>query len=99
MEKITGIVLSASPWRMEDEQTGQKREGISLEYLMTSTLTPVTNDDGSQGYKHVKESISIQNYGQVKQVPGIYDLNYGFTIVKGKPVMRLQSIKFISEIK
>lgn len=96
---VKAIVLFANPWAMEDERTGQRREGITIEYIMTDVLTPVINEDGSMGFRHVKESLTIDKMPQVKKVPGIYEMQYTLTISKGKPVMKLQNINFVSEVK
>lgn len=98
MNKVKAIVLFANPWRMQDEMTGKVREGITVEYVMTDNLDPVTNEDGSMGYRHVKESINIHNAKQIVKVPGIYEMNYGYTIKRGKPVMMLAEMKFLSEV-
>lgn len=97
-ESVMAIVLFANPWAMEDEKTGQKREGITVEYIMADNLNPVVNDDGSVGYRHVKESLNISKMPQVMQVPGKYEMFYGFSISKGKPVMKLQGMKYLSEV-
>jgi hypothetical protein len=65
---------------------------------MTDKLTPLTNEDGSKGYRLVQESINIQNVKQIVKVPGIYEMTYGYTIRRGKPILKLQEIKFISEV-
>ena len=96
---VKAIVLFANPWAMDDERTGQRREGITLEYIMTDVLTPVINEDGSMGFRHVKESLTIDKMPQVKKVPGIYEMQYTMSVIKGKPVMKLQNINFISEVK
>lgn len=96
---VKAIVLFANPWAMDDERTGQRREGITIEYIMTDVLTPVINEDGSMGFRHVKESLTIDKMPQVKKVPGIYEMQYTLSISKGKPVMKLQNIKFVSEVK
>ena len=98
MESVKGIVLHANPWSLEDERTGQRREGVSLEYVMTDNLKPLVNEDGSLGYRHVKESIAISKLSKVEKVPGIYEFTYGFSVSKGKPVMKLQDIEFVSEV-
>lgn len=98
MDKVKAIVLFANPWRMTDENTGIEREGITLEYVMSENLAPVTNEDGSMGYRHVKESININNAKQIVKVPGLYEMTYGYTVRMGKPVMKLQGIKFLSEV-
>lgn len=99
MNKVKAIVTFASPWSMQDEMTGITREGITVEYVMTDKLNPVTNEDGSMGYRQVKESINIQNAKQIVKVPGIYEMTYGYQIRRGKPVMKLQELKFVSEVE
>lgn len=99
MQQIRAIVLFAKPWRFVDENTGQVREGVSVEYLMTDSLSHVENEDGSVGYRVLKESVSINKLQKIVKVPGIYDLTYGFDIQKGKPVMKLQDVEFLSEVE
>lgn len=98
MDKVKAIVLFANPWKMQDEITGIVKEGITLEYVMTDNLSPVKNEDGSMGYRHVKESININNGKQIVKVPGIYEMTYGYTIKRGKPFMKLMSVEFMSEV-
>lgn len=98
MDKVKAIVTFASPWSMQDEMTGILREGITIEYVMTDNLNPVTNEDGSMGYRQVKESINIQNAKQIVKVPGIYEMIYGYTVRRGKPILKLQELKFVSEV-
>lgn len=99
MEQVKAIVLFANPWRMQDEKTGQMREGITVEYVMADNLSPVTNEDGSVGHRVVRESMNINNAPQIIKVPGIYEMTYGFNIRKGKPVMKLMGMQFVSEYK
>lgn len=98
MNKVKAIVLFANPWSMQDEITGIVREGIAVEYVMTDNLSPVINEDGSMGYRNVKESINVHNKVQIVKVPGIYEMTYGYTIKRGKPVMKLAEMKFLSEV-
>lgn len=98
-DAVKALVLFANPWAMDDEKTGKRREGVTIEYVMTDNLKPVLNEDGSMGHRHVKESLSIEKMPQVKKVPGIYDMQYTMSVSKGKPVMKLQNINFVSEVK
>lgn len=98
MQQIRAIVLYAKPWRVIDDVSGQVREGVTIEYVMNEDLKPVNNEDGSVGYKIVKESINISKFHELVKVPGIYDMTYRFMIQKGKPVMRLQDIEFVAEV-
>ena len=99
MDKVKAIVTFASPWRMEDEINGTVREGLTVHYLMTDTLKPLENEDGSMGYRQVQESVHIQNAKNIVKVPGIYEMQYGYTVRRGKPILKLQELKFISEVE
>jgi len=98
MDKVKAIVTYANPWRMEDEINGTVREGLSVHYLMTDKLTPLTNEDGSMGYRQVQESVHIQNTKNIVKVPGIYEMKFGYTVRRGKPILKLQELKFVSEV-
>lgn len=99
MDKVKAIVTFAFPWRMEDEMNGTVREGLTVHYLMTDSLTPLTNEDGSKGYRSAQESIHINNEKNIVKVPGIYEMTYGYTVRRGKPILKLQELKFISEVE
>lgn len=99
MNQIRAIVLFAKQWKFKDENSGQVREGVLVEYIMTDRLSPVKNNDGSEGYRILKESISINKLNNIIKVPAIYEIIYGFDIQKGKPVMRIKDLQFISEVK
>ena len=98
MDKVKAIVTFAVLWRMEDEINGTVRVGLSENYLMTEKITPLTNEDGSMGYRQVQESVNIQNAKNIVKVPGIYEMKYGYTIRRGKPILKLQELKFVSEV-
>ena len=98
MDKVRAIVTFAFPWRMEDEIEGTVREGLTVHYLMTDTLKPLENEDGSLGYRLAQESVHIENMKNIVKVPGIYELQYGYTIRRGKPNLKLQELKFVSEV-
>lgn len=95
---IQGIILSANSWKMEDEKSGQIREGISVQYILTDNLKPNIEENGLLGYKIAQETIPVSHYADLEKVPGIYDLQFGFNIVKNKPVAKLKSVQFISEV-
>lgn len=92
---MRAIVVFANAWSMTDDKTGQDREGVTLEYLMAENLDPVINEDGSKGYKHVKESIPLSKLPKVQAIPGVYEFEYGYVVQKGKPVMKLRDIQFV----
>lgn len=99
MEAIKGIIIYTRPWNMEDEKTGEVRDGISVEYLLAENLNPVVNDDGSKGVRHCKDSISLDKADSIKQVPGLYNLNFGFKPgARGKVTIKLDDIKYLGPV-
>ena len=98
MEGVRAIVTYANTWDMTDEKTGQRRQGISLEYLMSDTMNRIENDDGSKGYKHCKESVPVECSKNIKEVPAMYELIYRMAVQKGKPVLKLDDLKFIESV-
>lgn len=95
----TVIVTFSNVWGMVDEATGQKREGLTIEYHLSEDMKPANNEDGSKGYRCAKQSLPLSQAIQVKEVPGIYKLHYGMKIQKGKPVLTAESISFVSPVK
>jgi len=99
MENIVGLVYYTKPWSMEDERTGNINHGITVMYLATDTLMPVTNDDGSRGVKNCKESIPSDKISSIKEVPGYYNLKYTLKPgTRGKMELKLGDIEFISPV-
>lgn len=98
MDKVRAIILFAKTWSMTDENTGKFREGMTIEYLMSGDLKPIANEDGSLGYRSIRESINISKAKKIERVPGVYDVTFGYTVVKGRPVMKLIDIDYVSEV-
>ena len=98
MDKVRAIVTFAFPWRMEDEMSGPVREGLTVHYLMTDNLKPLENEDGSMGYRQVQESVHINNLKNIVKVPGIYELKFGYLVRRGKPILKLQELQYVSEV-
>ena len=99
MDKVKAIVTYAFPWRMEDEISGKVSEGLSVHYLITDNLKHKENEDGSMGYRLAQESVHIQNLKNIVKVPGIYEMTFGYLVRRGRPIMKLQELKFVSEVE
>lgn len=67
-----GIILSATPYRIAEG--GTTNEGISIYYMFTKTLDPVSfpNSD-SKGIRVGKASLPIDAKSHLMAVPGYYD--------------------------
>lgn len=65
------LVLSADPWEMPDERTGEIRKGCSLWYLNSYR-------EGDMGQKPTKVSVDLALLSQVRgKLPGVFELEYG----------------------
>lgn len=94
------LVFYTKPWQMTDERTGELRVGITIEYIMAEHMKPVSNEDGSQGYGYCKESLATDKLPKIKEVPGYYNLKFVLkTGSKGKPVIKLDDIEFLSSVE
>lgn len=94
-----GIVIYAKAWSFIDDESGEAKEGITIEYLMSDSMKPVRNEDGSRGLKFCKQSVSLDKIDSIKEVPGLYDMSFVLKSVRGKPELKLDSLTFVSSVK
>lgn len=91
------LVFYSKPWDFNDEKTGERKQGITIEYVLADNLKPVKNDDGSRGYGYCKESLSLNRLSKITQIPAFYNLQFALkTGAKGKPQIKLDDIDFLS---
>lgn len=65
------LVLSADPWEMQDDRTGEIRKGYSLWYLNSYR-------ESEMGQKPTKVSVDLALLAQVRgKLPGVFELEYG----------------------
>lgn len=99
MNGESALVFYTKPWAMTDERTGERKEGLTVEYIMTSDLAPVKNEDGSKGYAYLKQSLNIDVLPKIQEVPGIYDLVFGFKPdSKGKMQVKVVDLDYIGKV-
>lgn len=99
MDGMNCILTFAKAWALVDEKTKQEKKGLTVEYLMTDSLTPTTSDDGSAGIRHCKESIDISKCSKIVDVPALYTLHFKLKPgSKGKPEMKLDDITFVKSL-
>lgn len=94
-----GIVIYANAWSFIDDKSGETKEGITIEYLMSDSMKPVRNEDGSRGFKLCKQSVSLDRIDSIKEVPGVYDMSFVLKSVRGKPELKLDGLTFVSSVK
>jgi hypothetical protein len=95
-----GIIYYSKAWDMQDEKTGERRQGVSVEYLAVKNLAPVVNDDGSKGVRHTKESIPLDKLDKLEKVPGVYKLDFGMKPgSRGKMEVKLVDVTYVGDVK
>lgn len=92
------IILFARAWAMTDENTGEQRSGVSIQYIMGDTLVGKSTDE-SLGYQVIKESITPECAEGLDVVPGIYDAELELKASGGKNVLHVCGLKFISPLQ
>ena len=87
------IIFFARSWSMQDENTGENRSGVSIQYVMGDTLVPASSDE-ALGYQVVKESISVECAGGLDSVPGVYEAEFEMKASGGKNVLHVCGLQF-----
>ena len=91
-------VLYAKPYSFVDEDTKQKRDGVSVNYLVTGDLKdPGQQPDQSLGYPVFKGSISLDSLNKLSTVPGWYDGEFVFVNTKSGQTAKLRDVKPVAQ--
>ena len=94
--KTDVIVLWARPWSMDDEK-GNQRAGVSVQYVMSNTLEPIKTDDDF-GYQVIKESVSVECGKGLANVPGVYEAELELKAQGGKNVLHICGLKYVEDV-
>ncbi len=100
--KSNCIILSANPYKVEDEKTARVNEGISIQYIMGDSLLPsVDGTSKLMGYRVLKGSVSkYENEAQLKAVPAIMEVEFDIKAdSSGKPSLKPVTLKFLAELQ
>lgn len=88
-------VIYVRPYDLVDEDTGERKEGVSIHYIDRDIVNS-TAEDGI-GYPIIKNSIAIDKLGSLPHVPGIYKPIYAKKVSKNQQVVKLEDVEFIQE--
>lgn len=97
------VIMFANPYEMKDENTGEVRRGLTLEYYVYGqngeALKPVVDaGSGALGIRRAKCSLPIDMKEKLMYVPGIYDAQFEMTVGSdGKPVLKVADIDFVGK--
>ena len=90
------IVLYIRPYDLVDEDTGERKQGVSVHYI---DKTMVTNDkENGVGYPVLKNSIDIGKMSSIVKVPGVYEPVFRTYVTKGVRATKLDDLRFISDV-
>jgi len=98
MMKQQMLLLSAMPYNITSEQ-GQVIEGISVHYIPTTSLDPVS-EGTLKGLRVAKISLPITKEEKMKNFPfpAIYDTTLEMTVVQGKMQVKITDIDLVGTV-
>jgi hypothetical protein len=91
-----GLILSADPWNMTDEQTGEKLSGISVWFC--NEYERGANAGTSVGFKPTKIGATPELFEVIRAnaIPALYEMEYGSRPgAGGKAALTLVGLKFV----
>lgn len=91
------LVLSADPWQIPDENTGEIRSGFTVWYINEYRA----NEPGKLGFKPTKVNASSEIYADLKSgvLPSLFDLDFGSRPGAGnKPTLTIIAVKHVADV-
>lgn len=90
------VLLSASRYSFKDENSGELREGVSVNYVNPAAeLT-----ENFAGCRVMKGSLPLHAWKDLGAVPGLYQAQYTMRAgANGRPELRLQHISYVAEVE
>jgi len=96
------ILLAASAYSMNDEETKQKIEGLSLFFYPSDDFAPCENLDSehlNRGKKPMKVNLPYRHCTFIKEVPGLYECDLAMNAnSQGKASVTVTDVTFISAL-
>lgn len=94
----TVLIISADKWNMVDEKTGEKRSGLTIQYINDYR----EDTESALGFKPIKAPASVEVFDAIKKggAPGIYKLDMKTRPGKeGKPTLTIVRAEFVKPVK
>ena len=92
------ILLSASPYSMTSEETGELLEGVTLRYISNDNLNPV-QEAGVFGIMPAKASVDLSLMEKITIAPAFYDFEFDIKVnARGQVVLKVVDIKFAGAV-
>ena len=89
------ILLSAKPWAMADEKTGEMRSGVVIHY----SDGQAANSSQERGIFPMKISAGADLWSQLGALPGVYECDLKMRPGReGKASLTLVGVKFVEPL-
>lgn len=94
------IVLYVRPYDLIDENTGERKSGLSVHYVDSTSF--FHDEQNGFGCPIFKSSLPKPDSGNLKdifkEVPGLYTPNFSTYMAKGQRCSKLSNVQFIKGI-
>ena len=98
MYKTRVLLLSASPYSMTNEETGELVEGVSLRYLTDEHLEPSVTD-GVVGVMPAKTSVDSELIEKIEIAPAYYDVEFDIKVnARGQATLKAVGLEFAGAV-
>lgn len=87
------VVIGVSQYKFRNEETGELIEGTKVHYL-----DPDGDQEKGKGYFPTSANMTFDYYNELKEVPGIYNLDIGVSLSGRKPVMKVHGFNFLAPL-
>lgn len=92
MEKKV-VVIGASEYKFSNRETGELIEGTKVHYL-----DPDGDTEKGVGYFPTSANMPYGYLRELKEVPGIYNLDIGVSLSGKKPVMKVLGFNLVAPL-
>jgi len=88
------IILGTKSYNFENDKK-EKISGAKISYILENKSTK----ESENGYLPLQASVKLEILGQLKEVPGVYDVQFGMVPGKNnKPTLDITGFNFIKPV-
>lgn len=93
METRKVLVVGAKRYSFTDRESNRQVEGTKVHYLDLETL----KENDSAGMIPASVNLEYGEFSKFEQLPAVYELEFGFTLKNGKPVVKVTGMEYSSQ--
>jgi len=91
------ILIYGKPYNFPDKETGEIKEGLTLQYILTDNLK-ANKDDITYGYMPVKVSMPLKQQENIVSIPGLYNMEFTMAATSKGAVLKPTNLKYIKDL-